>query len=307
MIRVTFPDLGEIEDDQLLYAVIAARYQGKWIFSRHKERMTWEIPGGHREPGESIEAAARRELYEETGATEGEILPVCAYAVETSGVRTCGMLYFAEVSRLEPLPESEIAEIAFTDALPDELTYPQIQPALYDRVQAWLNVRSGAGEIWDLYDAHRRPTGQTHRRGAPIPAGFYHLVVHVWVENSAGQFLLTKRSPNKGFPNLWECTGGSVLSGEDSLTAAIREVEEETGLVLSPENGRIVHCYSGKDYHTDVWLFRQEFDLEKVHLLEGETCDKMSASKADIMKLAKERALVPYSYVEKCLKRGALL
>ena len=87
------------------------------------------------------------------------------------------------------------------------------------------------------------------------------------------------------------------MAGEDSLTAAIREVEEETGLVLSPENGRVIHRYSGQDYHTDVWLFRQDFELSSVHLLEGETCDKMLASKNEILTMAKDRKLVPYSYV----------
>lgn len=297
MIRVTFHNPRDLEDSQIQFAVIAARFQGKWIFSRHKARSAWEIPGGHREPEEPIDATARRELYEETGASDARILPVCAYGVTKASHCTYGMLYFAEVSRLEPLPESEIGEVLLCDSLPQQLTYPDIQPALYDRIQAWLNVQSGAGEIWDVYDSKRRKTGRTHRRGDPLADGDFHLSVHVWVQNRDGTFLLTKRSPNKGFPNLWECTGGSALAGEDSLTAAIREVEEETGLLLCPENGRIIHRYSGQDYHTDVWLFRQQFDIKDVRLLEGETCDKMCLSQEGVFALAKEQKLVPYNYV----------
>ena len=56
-IEVKFYIPGEIPDEKLKYAVIAARYGGGWIFCRHKGRSTWEIPGGHREAGENPAAA----------------------------------------------------------------------------------------------------------------------------------------------------------------------------------------------------------------------------------------------------------
>lgn len=282
------PDCGAVK-----FSVIAARYQNQWVFCRHRERETWEISGGHLESGETPEEAARRELYEETGAVEADICPVCFYSYDK-----VGMLYYADIKKMEPLPKSsEIAEIRYFDYLPDSLTYPQIQPALFHRVQAWLNIQSGAGEIWDVYDQNRRLTGRTHRRGDPLAEGDYHLVVHVWLQNSSGQFLLTKRSSNKGFPNMWETTGGSALSGDDSLTAALREVREETGLTLLPEKGNCLLTYQGSDYITDVWLFRHDCRLEDVTLQEGETCDVMLAEKAEILGLQKEGLLVPYSYL----------
>lgn len=116
------------------YAVIVARYRGKWILCRHKERTTWEIPGGHLEANETPDQAAIRELWEETGTVKAKITRICCY-----GVQDYGMLYFAEVKELSPIPEtSEIGEIDFFDSLPEELTYPHIQPALFDKVQSWL-------------------------------------------------------------------------------------------------------------------------------------------------------------------------
>lgn len=100
---------------------------------------------------------------------------------------------------------------------------------------------------------------------------------------------------------MWEATGGSALAGDDSLTAAIREVQEETGIRLSPDNGKCVISFRGNDHFTDVWLFRQEFDLEKVVLLEGETCDKMTASADQIQKMRNEGILVPFSYLDELL------
>ena len=67
-------------DKPLKYAVICARCNGKWVFCKHKERDTYEIPGGHREDGEDIEATAKRELWEETGAKDFDICPVCIYS-----------------------------------------------------------------------------------------------------------------------------------------------------------------------------------------------------------------------------------
>ncbi len=110
-IEVRFYD--EIADERLKFAVILARYGGKWVFCKHKERQTLEIPGGHREPGETVEQAARRELYEETGAVKFEIEPVCAYGVvrENQPEESCGMLFFAEIGELEPELHSEIEKL----------------------------------------------------------------------------------------------------------------------------------------------------------------------------------------------------
>lgn len=287
----------DYRDEDLKYAVVAARYEGKWIFCRHKERASWEIPGGHVEPGETPLEAARRELYEETGALDADIHIVGAYML-----CDCGLLCFAEVKTLGPIPvDSEIAEIRLFDSLPEDLTYGIVHVRLYHWVQGWLNFQSGAGEIWDIYDENRVLTCRKHRRGDYLANGDYHLVVHVWMLSSEGKFLLTKRSPNKGFPNMWETTGGSALSGDDSLTAAIREVQEETSLKLDPERGEVVHTYRGTDYITDVWLFRQDFDLADVVLLDGETCDVMYASADELLKLRQDGLLVPFSYLDKLL------
>ena len=153
-------------------------------------------------------------------------------------------------------------------------------------------------ELWDLYNERRELTGRDHVRGEEVPQGCYHLVVHIWLQNSKGEFLITKRSPNKGFPNMWEPTGGSALAGDDSLSAALREVREETGLVADPEKGRCVLSFLRDDNFLDVWLFRQDFDLADVVLLEGETCDKMYATMDQILEMYENGNFVPYSYMQ---------
>ena len=90
-------------------------------------------------------------------------------------------------------------------------------------------------EIQDLYDIHRNPTGEQFYRGEPVPEGCYRLGVQVWVRNAEGKFLLSRRHPSKKKPLKWEATGGAVDAGEDTLTAAVREVGEELGLRLRKE------------------------------------------------------------------------
>ncbi|SMC31133.1 8-oxo-dGTP diphosphatase [Oscillospiraceae bacterium] len=134
MVEVRFYD--KVDDSLLKFAVIIAKTDNRWVFCKHKDRDTYEVPGGHREPGEDIEETARRELYEETGAIDFSIVPVCVYSVTApdnfDGVETFGMLFYADISSFEPELHSEIERIEITDELPSAWTYPLIQPKLLE-------------------------------------------------------------------------------------------------------------------------------------------------------------------------------
>ena len=128
----------EIEDHRLKFAVILARSGGKWVLCKHRERSTLEVPGGHREPGEDIAAAARRELHEETGAAAFTLRPVCVYAVVRDGEpgESCGMLYAAEITAFDPELHSEIERTVLLDSLAGvDWTYPDIQPRLLEEAR----------------------------------------------------------------------------------------------------------------------------------------------------------------------------
>ena len=132
--KTTFYPPDAVEGKEIKYAVLCARYQGKWIFCRHKERQTWELPGGHVEPGETPLEAARRELYEETGAEDADILPVTLYKLFDYG-----LLCFADVKKLSPIPDnSEIGKIQLCDTIPKDLTYRGVHEDLHNWVLNWL-------------------------------------------------------------------------------------------------------------------------------------------------------------------------
>lgn len=119
----------------LKYVIIISKFRNEWVFVRNKLRDTWEIPGGHIEPNETPDYAASRELMEETGALEFNIHAVSDYSVEIEGIITTGRLYYAQIIKLGNLPEFEIAEVILLDHLPVKLTYPLIQPILFESVK----------------------------------------------------------------------------------------------------------------------------------------------------------------------------
>lgn len=140
---VRFYPLESVDSSLLRFAVIVARQDGKWLFCRHRDRETWECPGGHIEAGESAAEAARRELYEETGTTEAEIEPVCVYSVSYGGAESFGLLCRADVVRRDSIPDgSEIVQTCLLDGMPERWTYPDIQPRLLERTGLFvLSVR----------------------------------------------------------------------------------------------------------------------------------------------------------------------
>lgn len=291
--------LGTVPEEQLRDVVIAARYQEHWVFCRRRNRDTWELPGGILAPGETPCQGAERVLREEIGAGEFTLTPICCCQHTQYGI-----VWLAEIQTLDALPEGGGAELCLVDTPPHALTDPAFHITVYDWVQGWRNTQTGADELWDVYDKDRNFTGRTHRRGDPLSDGEYHLTVHIWLQNRDGRFLITKRAPNKGYAGLWECTGGSAIAGDDSLSAAVREVREETGLTILPEYGRIVHTYQGWDWFTDVWLFRQEFDTEGVVLQPGETCDYRWVTTEEILAMNDREEMVPYRYLKAFLTGG---
>lgn len=139
MLEVKFYE--NVPDDLLKFAVIISKTNGKWVFCKHKERNTYEVPGGRRELGETIMDTAKRELMEETGAVEFNIKPICVYSVkgktrvnQKDDDESFGMLFVADIFSFGKI-NSEIEKIIITDTLVEEWTYPLIQPKLIEEAK----------------------------------------------------------------------------------------------------------------------------------------------------------------------------
>ena len=139
MIEVKFYD--QVADELLKFAVIISKTNGKWVFCKHKERNTYEVPGGHRETNETILETAKRELNEETGALDFSVSPICVYSVtgknkvNETGEETYGMLFFADIKTFENELHSEMEKVLITDSLVENWTYPLIQPKLIEEAK----------------------------------------------------------------------------------------------------------------------------------------------------------------------------
>lgn len=117
------------------YTVIFARFEGKWLFPRHRARTTFETAGGHIEPGETPFEGAARELCEETGAEIFDLQPLFDYWAGDGDSGANGQVFYAEVEKLGELPAGfEMREVGRFDGLPEALTYPGITPVLFDGV-----------------------------------------------------------------------------------------------------------------------------------------------------------------------------
>ncbi len=149
-------------------------------------------------------------------------------------------------------------------------------------------------EIHDLYDAYGTKTGETILRGETPPPGRYNLVVHIWIKNNNNELLIQKRAPHLLWaPGMWATTGGSAISGDDSITAIIREVQEELGVALSTANLQLLGRVKRDHSFTDIWKVQTNIKIEDC-ILEDAVTELQYVTPTQLQQMIAEGTFVNY-------------
>ncbi len=111
------------------------------------------------------------------------------------------------------------------------------------------------------------------------------MCAEVWIRNSKGEFLITKRHPDKKAGNLWEFTGGGTLAGESTKQSAVRELQEETGIQAKESELQLFVTYQHKNYFQDLFLLTKDVSIAEVVLQPEEAVDAKWASEETILQM----------------------
>lgn len=148
-------------------------------------------------------------------------------------------------------------------------------------------------ELWDLYDENRTLLGKTHVRGVPLQEGEYHLVTDIWLVRQDGKVLITKRHPKKIWGNMWECTGGSALAGEESRHSAARELAEEVGVAVDPAELKLLNTIRIKDRFVDTYAVVRDLEVKDLTLQAEEVIDAKFVDFTELTQIWQDNNLVP--------------
>ncbi|MGL4973601.1 MAG: NUDIX hydrolase [Culicoidibacterales bacterium] len=148
-------------------------------------------------------------------------------------------------------------------------------------------------EHWDLYDENRQRLAQIHTRGSEMPLNTFHLVTDVWTVNYDDQILITQRHPSKKHGLCWECTGGAAIVGEDSISSALRELAEETGIQLHAHDLTLLHSVQAVERFVDTYITRQNITLTDVTIQTEEVVAARFVTFDQLVKLWECGELVP--------------
>ena len=155
-----------------------------------------------------------------------------------------------------------------------------------------------AVERWDILNEHGRPTGRTAVRGyAKFRPGEYHLVVHIWVISSRGRYLIQRRADDKKLmPGEWAATGGAAIAGEDSFTAATRELYEELGIHSDRDNLMWLTRIRRRNSLLDVWVTTTDVDEDSLTLQKSEVAEAKWVTRTELEEMIENGGFHNYGW-----------
>jgi len=169
----------------------------------------------------------------------------------------------------------------------------------------------GSNEYIDVITPEGTLTGVSKPRGEIHREGIWHRSVHIWVLNDKEELLIQRRALEKeSHPGLWDVScAGHIESGDSSRQAAVRELKEELGLTIQPEELEriftieshfILNNGTYKDNElVDVYLLRKNINVQALQLQpeEVESVKMISVESFRKSVLSNDSSFVPHSKV----------
>lgn len=154
-------------------------------------------------------------------------------------------------------------------------------------------------EMCDVHDESGTRTGRIVARNTLLGQGEYYLSVQVWLRNEGGEYLIQQRALHLTTgPGMWATTAGYVISGEDSISGAIREVMEELCIALAPTSLSRFFSLIMADRIEDVWLANVQKNTINAVTLDIDVADWKWASKNEISEMIRQGSFFGYSYFD---------
>ena len=201
----------------------------------------WQPLTGGVEEGEQIHDALLRELFEEFGITHP--LSVTPLNFRFNYLMADGRIINEEVFSIEVDPSQEI----LLSKEHTEYTWCTLVAA--EEMLLWEDNKEAFRLVSAVIAAEK-------------PHALY-VATAILVQNG-DYFLIAQRSAHDSFPHVWELPGGGIHSNETPEAAAIRELEEETGLtaITDPtlihtvtyisERGATIHELTYRVFHANL-------------------------------------------------------
>ncbi len=157
-------------------------------------------------------------------------------------------------------------------------------------------------EICDVVDEFGARTGRVVTRGTQLTAGEFYLVVHIWIRDENDNFLIQQRALHlASSPGVWATTVGYILAGEDSLAGAMREVQEELGIQLPPDQLRRFRRQAMGNRVEDIWLVKVLSNMIGTPRLGPDVADWKWISKVELEQMTNRGEFFRYSYLNDIL------
>jgi len=154
-------------------------------------------------------------------------------------------------------------------------------------------------EYFDLYDKYGNSLNKQALRGHHLKEGEFFKVIHVWIENDQGEFLIQQRAKsNDPIPYQWAITSGIPDQGESAIDAAIRETKEEIGITLDKQElkriARIVSSHNKYNTITFVYHIYANLSINEMTLNEKEVLQVKYACISEILEMVENQEFWDY-------------